>query len=274
MKVIKKLGNNAAICLDGHNHELIAIGLGIGFPQCPYELKDLSKIDRTFYDVDTHYLNLFADIDSNIFEISADIIDLATTMLSVSLNPNAVFTLADHINFMLIRMKKGMIFTTPLSHEIKDLYPLEYRIAKHAIVMIEKTMKYKMPEFEIYGIAINIINSEEVKLGPGNKNEDQQVIKDITHIIKTNMNTKIDLDSFNYSRFVSHVQYLLQRKNKNTEVTDANRKLLQLLKQESAQTYQCVLSIKDYMFKTLNWNIGEDEILYLMLHVNRLQYSQ
>ena len=31
MEVIKKLGNNAAICKDNSGRELIAIGLGIGF---------------------------------------------------------------------------------------------------------------------------------------------------------------------------------------------------------------------------------------------------
>ena len=38
MEVIKKLGNNAAICKDNSGRELIALGLGIGFPKCPYIL--------------------------------------------------------------------------------------------------------------------------------------------------------------------------------------------------------------------------------------------
>ena len=42
MEVIKKLGNNAAICKDNSGRELIALGLGIGFPKCPYTLDDLS----------------------------------------------------------------------------------------------------------------------------------------------------------------------------------------------------------------------------------------
>ena len=121
MEVIKKLGNNAAICRDHSGRELIAIGLGIGFPKCPYILDDLSKIDRTFYNVDAEYLSLFEDIDSKIFRISADVIDLAVTMLSVPLKQNAVFTLADHLNFALVRLKNGMIFTTPIANELRDL---------------------------------------------------------------------------------------------------------------------------------------------------------
>ncbi|MBA1393021.1 hypothetical protein EQ500_03915, partial [Lactobacillus sp. XV13L] len=44
MQVIKKINNNAAICLDQNQDELIAFGKGIGFPKTPYELTDLSKI--------------------------------------------------------------------------------------------------------------------------------------------------------------------------------------------------------------------------------------
>ena len=91
MEVIKKLGNNAAICKDNSGIELIALGLGIGFPKCPYTLSDLSKVDRTFYNVDAEYLSLFESIDPDIFGIAADVIDLATTMLSVSLKSNAFF---------------------------------------------------------------------------------------------------------------------------------------------------------------------------------------
>ena len=52
MQVIKKINNNFAICVDGEGNELIAFGKGIGFPKVPYEIEDLSVINRTFYDID------------------------------------------------------------------------------------------------------------------------------------------------------------------------------------------------------------------------------
>ena len=48
MKVIKKINNNVALCLDGNQRELIAFGKGIGFKPIPYELTDLSVIERTY----------------------------------------------------------------------------------------------------------------------------------------------------------------------------------------------------------------------------------
>ena len=252
MEVIKKLGNNAAICKDNSGRELIALGLGIGFPKCPYTLDDLSKIERTFYNVDNEYLHLFENVDSNILALSADVIDLATTMLSVSLKENAIYTLADHLNFAVIRLNKGMIFNTPISNELRDLYPVEVKVAK------------------MYAIAMNIINSEEILSSTSDVSVKSEFILEIVHLIEAQMHISIDKNSFNYSRFASHMQYLFRRKSEYTEISSTNKKLFELLKNEYPKTYQCVLGIKEMIFNKFNWNIGDEELLYLILHVNRL----
>ena len=54
MKVIKNINNNVAICVDDNGHEVVAMGKGIGFSKPPYEV-DLSKIDRTYYSLDSNY---------------------------------------------------------------------------------------------------------------------------------------------------------------------------------------------------------------------------
>ena len=45
------------------------------------------------------------------------------------------------------------------------------------------------------------------------------------------------------------------------------------MKKEFFEVYQCVLKIKEYFVKTLNWQLNDEELLYLMLHVNRF-YSR
>ena len=268
MEVIKKLGNNAAICKDNSGRELIALGLG--FPKCPYTLDDLSKIERTFYNVDNEYLHLFENVDSNILALSADVIDLATTMLSVSLKENAIYTLADHLNFAVIRLNKGMIFNTPISNELRDLYPVEVKVAKYTLNLMKKKMNIELPEEEMYAIAMNIINSEEILSSTSDVSVKSEFILEIVHLIEAQMHISIDKNSFNYSRFASHMQYLFRRKSEYTEISSTNKKLFELLKNEYPKTYQCVLGIKEMIFNKFNWNIGDEELLYLILHVNRL----
>lgn len=55
MRIVRKINNSAAVAQDSRGKELIVIGKGIGFPAVPYELTDMSRIDRTFYDIDPRF---------------------------------------------------------------------------------------------------------------------------------------------------------------------------------------------------------------------------
>ena len=48
MEVYKKINNNVALARDAKGRELVVFGKGIGFASMPYELTDLSCIQRTF----------------------------------------------------------------------------------------------------------------------------------------------------------------------------------------------------------------------------------
>ena len=99
MQIIKKINTSAALALDKTGHEIVVMGKGIGFPPVPYELNDLSKIERTFYNVDPKYLSMIAELSQPIVMACADIADQAGIELECPLNPNLPFTLADHVQF-------------------------------------------------------------------------------------------------------------------------------------------------------------------------------
>lgn len=52
MMIVKKINNNVAIGVDGNGHEVVLFGKGIGFGELPYSINDMSKIERSFYDID------------------------------------------------------------------------------------------------------------------------------------------------------------------------------------------------------------------------------
>ena len=70
MEVIKKLGNNAAICKDNSGRELIALGLGIGFPKCPYTLDDLSKKNKKYNDFLNEHPKIALDNSEEYFDVN------------------------------------------------------------------------------------------------------------------------------------------------------------------------------------------------------------
>lgn len=115
MKIIKKINTSAALALDASGHEVVVLGKGIGFPPTPYELTDLSKVERTFYDVDPRYLSMIAELSQPIVMACADIADQAEIELGNQLNPNLPFTLADHVQFAVERLKSGVDLTMPIA---------------------------------------------------------------------------------------------------------------------------------------------------------------
>ena len=89
MKVVKKINNNVALALDGNGKELVAMGKGIGFPEMPYEVTDLSSITKTFYSIDDSLIGLFSEISEEIFDVSFSILSLIllTVTSTVRISP-------------------------------------------------------------------------------------------------------------------------------------------------------------------------------------------
>ena len=66
MKIVKRININAAIAINGNKKEIVILGKGVGFPKVPYELTDISIIERTFYDIDPIYINVLANLSNDI----------------------------------------------------------------------------------------------------------------------------------------------------------------------------------------------------------------
>ena len=81
----------------------------------------------------------------------------------------------------------------------------------------------------------------------------------------------LDRKSFSYYRFATHVKYLLERKMENKTISTDNRVMMDQMVEQFPQAYRCVLVMKQYLKETMQWEISEEEQLYLMLHINRMK---
>lgn len=271
MKITKKINNNVALGIDSKGKEVVIFGVGIGFHEIPYELKDLSLIKKTYYDIDAKYIGLLSEIPENIINVSSKIVDYAKRKLNCELNPSLAFTLADHINFAVERLKKSIDLSNPLSNDIKHLYKVEVEIGREALDFIEKDLQIRFPDSEATSIALHIINAE------GGFNDMHEVIKvtkvlkEITKIVEECFNFKIDQESLDYSRFVIHLRYFMQRiQQQEKQTSQGDKALFESLIAQYPGTYKCFRKIDDYFKNTLKWKYSEEEQLYLMVHINRL----
>lgn len=270
MKVIKKINNNVVICLDNNDCEVVAFGKGIGFQELPYELTDLSLIDRTFYSVNSMYLGMINEIPEAVFKIAVRIVDMAANYLDCELNSNAPFILSDHINFAIERMQKNIVIKNPMAYDIQFFYDKEMELGMLAVKMIKRELNVCLPKEEVSNIALHIVNAELAsKEGPNDCDSDV-IIDSITRLIERELGFRIEKEDFNYSRFVSHLNYLIKRKGMGLDNSEEIIQMYKNMKQEFPELNQCVNKIAFYIAKTLQWELSEEELLYLLLHVNRL----
>lgn len=270
MKIIKKINNNVALARDNAGKELVVFGRGVGFPATPYELTDLSRIQRTFYDIKSNYVELAADLPEDMILLAADIVELAQSGLDCQLNPNMPFTLADHLSFAIERFYNGIEISTPLSYDVAHFYPVEVSLSHRALELIKERKGIELPESEAINIALHLVNGELENSDMHATLKATEVIRDISGIIEQNLHIQLDTTSFNYSRFITHIRYLLQRMEQNNQEDNGMSIAMRQLKLQFPNIYRCTLKVRDYLFDHCHRQCTQDELMYLFMHINRL----
>ena len=271
VKIIKRINTNAVLALDNAGSEVVALGKGLGFPKVPYELEDLTKVDRTFYDIDPKYFNIAEDISRSVILASADICEIAEMELTSGLNPNVPFTLADHLSFSIERFKKNLEIKTPLAYDVKHLYPKEYDIGVRALDILSHYTGVKLPQTNAVGVALHLINAE---VETGNIHSTMQIlgiIEDVDNILEDVLDIALDKDDFYYSRFTMHLRYLIQRLIDGKQTSTKLGLMLRQMAVECPLAYHCARKVSEYLLDRYGWRCNDEEILYLLMHINRVK---
>lgn len=269
MKIIKSINNNFAVAEDSAGNQCIVSGKGIGFGTVPREVTDLGVINRIYYDVDSAYIAMINDFPEEIIDVSSKIIDYTRLVIDNSISSNIVFTLADHINFCIQRYQKHMNIKLPITNDIEFFFEKEMKIGKYGLKLIKKQLHVYLPKEEAAYIALHIINAEENFKSKEEINDDE-IIEKITELIEEEYQLRINKENFNYSRFVSHMHYLLKRGKCKELLSTDNRKLYHILKEDQPLTYVCTEKVSKYFVNETGIQLTDEEKLYLMLHINRL----
>lgn len=272
MQAIKKINNNVAVCVDGNGHELIAFGKGVGFPQMPYEVS-LEKIERTFYNISEKYIGLINELPVDIMEFTVKILSTIQNHLDYDLNPNFVLTLADHIAFAMERDRKNIYVRMPLAYDIEQTYPKEMELSRYILQKLDDVLHVKLQKNELSGIAMAIVSAKATDDG---ENSDQQsknteeILEDICKIIERQTGIVVNRKSFDYARFATHIQYLLDRIHHKQYIDTDNLAIYQNLTREFEEISLCVNMVIQYLDSRLKCHVTEEEKLYLILHINRI----
>lgn len=269
MRAIRRFNNNVVLCIDDNGQEVVAFGKGIGFHELPYEV-ELSSIEKSYYGIENRYIEMINSLSPEALEVSQKVLDLCRMSLSGDMNPNMLFTLADHIEFAIERYRNDLRVNMPLYYDFENLYPKEFEISKKTFSLIKQVFHVALPDSELFGVGMCILNNE-YNSSLNQVNEDSsKLIEASTQIIEAEFGIRIDRSSGNYARYVSHMQYLIKRIVSKKLCIDNNGELYFMLSEQYPKTAVCSDKIGDFLSREKHYKLNQDERLYLMIHINRL----
>ncbi|KZL89226.1 BglG family transcription antiterminator LicT [Clostridium magnum] len=273
MKIKKILNNNAVTVLDEQNREIVVMGLGLAFKKKSGDELEEEKIERIFTlenkEVSEKLKNIISEIPVKYVEISEEIIKYAEKALGKKLNENIYLTLTDHINFALTRYKDGINIKNPMLWEIKRFYKQEYSIGVKALEIIRDKLEVSLEEDEAASIALHIVNSQLNVNMPDVVNI-TNIIQEILSIIKYHFRIELDEESLSYHRLITHLKFFAQRMLNHTASKNDDDYLYDIVREKYSDAYDCADRIKKFIKKTYQFTITNDEMTYLIVHIQRV----
>lgn len=277
MLILKKINNNVALASSDAGEEIVVFGKGVGFHEMPYELEDESVIQRVFRDVDEKCIGGFANIADDVLLVASDIVAMADKALDCALAGNLVVCLADHLQYALERTGDGIAIENPLSHEVAFVYPREVELGRRGIELVSERMGVNLPESEITSIALHLVNAEVDGMGSVQDMDlvmkSTVILERATQVIEGQLGQQLDRTSYAYVRFVAHLRFLIRRLMRGGCKETENSGLFRQAARDFPDAYRCAAGINEYLKRDYNWSCSNEEMLYLMMHVNRLRQS-
>ena len=276
--VIKKVLNNNLLLVEEKGQEQIAMGRGLRFS---YKVgdqvrkEDVEKVYMLKEEKNSRdYIRLVEDAPTEYAEAVQDAIGLAQERMEGKLNEQIFVTLFDHLIYALERQEKGIVLQNRMLWEIRKFYPKEYQVGSQVLDFLNKRLKKELPEEEAGNIAFHLVNAQmeqsDKDAGAENGMLMVKMLKDIFQIVQLYYRKQLDESSINYSRFVVHMQFFLQRVLEDHMLEDGTLSLYDSVAREQKQAVGCVAQIQKYIFNLLKKEIPRDEQTYLSVHLARI----
>ncbi len=274
MLIKKMFNNNALLAEDSQKNEMILMGKGIAFKKKIGDLVEANLIEKKFV-FDASKLNkkfeqLFDEIPLQYVELSANIIEMAQGEFENEFDPNIFIALTDHIAYAIRRYQNNQKLKNILLWEIKKFHPKEFELGLKALEIIYYETKMSMDEDEAGYIAMHIVNAQQEGEEIEQTIKVTRMVDNILHIVEYHFQISLDEQSLNYTRFVTHIRFFARRLFSNEINCYTDSILYEQVSSRYPEAYQCALKIKRYIEEYCNIKLTMDEMVYFILHINRV----
>lgn len=153
---------------------------------------------------------------------------------------------------------------------LKKFYPNEFKAALKSLDMIQYETGCIMTEDEAGYIAMHFVNAQQNGEEMSQTVKVTKMVEDILHIVEYHYQIKLDENSLNYTRFVTHIRYFARRLFAKELNQDTDDILYQQIRERYPDAYRCVLKVKKYIKENCDIELTNEEMTYFMLHINRV----
>ena len=268
---IKRVFNNNVILAYKGDSEVVIFGKGIGYQKQHGDEVDKKSIEKIF-SLTEKQTNQFKEISSEYTELTLKIIKQAESDLQIKFDGSIYLSIMDHINYAIIRAKKGLYVRNELIWEIKRTYKKEYEAALKTLDIIKRETGVELKADEAGIIAIHYFNAQDPKKRVKTDYKAVEIIQDIVKIIQYHFHIEFDEDELSFNRLMTHLRYfinsLINNERRSNQLDD--KFFYSQVKKKYTDTYDCVLKINKYIREKLGKDVADEESLYLIMHIQRI----
>lgn len=266
--VKRALSHNVVLARDiSKNEEYILLGKGIGFGMKEGELVDPEKIEKKYIIRDSSNLNkyqkLIENCDEKLIFIVEEYIEKISSYFGCNFNESLHIGLLDHLNFSLYRYRNNVTIANIFIDEISMMYDKEYAFAKVMLEDLNKRLGVQLPDVEVGFIALHIHSSIKGEQ-PSQTALYLKIIGECLEHIEKEFDIKLESNSFNRGRLITHLKFALKRTNEKRNLDD---KIFYSLKSTYPKAYQEAKSLAHMIYENYDISLSEGEIGYLTLHI-------
>ncbi len=268
-RITKVLNHNAVIAVDEDAKEYLIMEKGIGFGKKIAERIDAGEMSSIYSLQNTTERGeaeaIVKQVDPACLEVADAILTEAEKNFG-KVDRKILFSLADHLQFAIDRMKKDEKIRNPMTDDIKVLFHAEYKTAETAIKVVKEAFGVDITDDEVGYLALHVhsaIDDESVSQAM----QIAQSVNECIAAIKNRANIQLETTSLGYNRLMNHIRYMLIRMTTGEKLQlDIN----DYMKEKFPETFEIAHGICDEMSASFRRDYQEAEIGYLAMHIERV----
>lgn len=276
MKVIKSLNNNMVLVRDAQGNDCICQGKGIGWQKRKGDYIDEGLIERRFVpansDESRYFQQLFSEIPEELWKIAEDVVAFARRQYGIEVSQKIILPLCDHMAGSIERYHSGIHLTNPMLWDVKRVYPKEFKAGKYALEQVKEQFGVEMLEDEAAFLAYHFINAQLGSMPAGTSPDTiVKLVGDVVDLVQQSFQITLNEEEWNYQRFLTHLKFFTHRIVSHQGYEEnSDDELYEDIKRKYPHVYRCVQRIAAYILKEYEYEVPQEEWLYLMIHIERV----